>query len=131
MGTPWEHHGTIMGVPWEHHRSTMGAPWEYHGSTMGAPWEHQGSTMGAPQEHHGSIMGASWEHHGRIMGASWKHHGLGTPNFGIQHLMPLDADSTTAFFMCPSLVPMNATVKSPVDVAVTAVSRASNVNTGV
>ena len=45
--------------------------------------------------------------------------------------IPLDADSTTAFFTCPSLVPMNATVKSPVDVAVTDVSKASNVSTGV
>ena len=32
---------------------------------------------------------------------------------------------TTAFFNCPSLVPMNTTVNSPVDVAVTAVRRVS------
>ena len=45
--------------------------------------------------------------------------------------IPLLADSTTAFLRLPSAVPKNATVKSPVEVAVTEVNKLSKVKTGV
>ena len=44
--------------------------------------------------------------------------------------IPLLADSTTAFLRLPSAVPRKATVKSPVEVAVTDVNRLSKVRTG-
>ena len=43
--------------------------------------------------------------------------------------IPELADSTTAFLSLPSPVPRKATVKSPVEVAVTDVSRVGKVNT--
>ena len=43
--------------------------------------------------------------------------------------IPELADSTTAFPSLPSPVPRKATVKSPVEVAVTDVSRVGKVNT--
>lgn len=43
---------------------------------------------------------------------------------------PLLLDSTTAFLRLPSAVPRNATVKSPVEVAVTEVRRLVKVSTG-
>ena len=43
---------------------------------------------------------------------------------------PLLLDSTTAFLRLPSAVPRKATVKSPVEVAVTEVRRLENVRTG-
>ena len=43
--------------------------------------------------------------------------------------IPELADSTTAFLSLPSPVPRKATVKSPVEVAVTDVSKVGKVNT--
>ena len=43
--------------------------------------------------------------------------------------MPELADSTTAFLNLPSPVPRKATVKSPVEAAVTDVSKVGKVNT--
>ena len=43
--------------------------------------------------------------------------------------IPELADSTTAFLSLPSPVPRKATVKSPVEVAVTEVSKVGKVNT--
>ena len=49
--------------------------------------------------------------------------------FPFTYSIPELADSTTAFLSLPSPVPRKATVKSPVDVAVTEVSKVGKVNT--